>query len=538
MEYHEEVRTTRAVRLGQVPNNDSGPFSLAKEGVMRAIISVSDKTGIAELGRELVAGGVEIFSTGGTLKVLQQAGIPAESISKLTNFPEILEGRVKTLHPAVHGGILHRRARQDDVAQLREQGIEAIDLVIVNLYPFRETIARPEVQLTDALEQIDIGGPTMLRAAAKNFPDVLVVVDPQDYPRLLEAVEQGTASVQLRRELAAKAFAHTAAYDSAIAAYLTTEQFPATLPLAFAKAQDLRYGENPHQPAAFYRETSDARGTIAAARQLQGKELSFNNFLDADAATQIIQSFTRPTVAILKHSNPCGLASDDDLVAAHAAARSGDPVSAFGGIVGINRAVDGRLAAAMQRYFYEVIIAPAFDHEARTIFATKPNLRLLELDLSQKLEQTWDYRRVSGGLLVQAADHVGDDPANWQVVSERKPTDEQIEALAFAWRACAFVKSNAIVLVQGQMLVGMGAGQPSRVDSVQIAVRKAGERARGSLLASDAFFPKPDGVEAAAAAGVVAIVQPGGSQADDEVVATANRLGLVLLLTGRRHFRH
>ncbi len=506
---------------------------------MRAIISVSNKTGVAELGHALQARGVEIFSTGGTLTALLQARVTAQSVSKLTNFPEILAGRVKTLHPAVHGGILHRRDRPDDVAQLAAHGLAAIDLVIVNLYPFRETIAQPGVQRADALEQIDIGGPTMLRAAAKNFPDVLVVVDPQDYLRLLAALEEGAVSPEFRRELAAKAFAHTAAYDSAIAAYLTAEQFPATLPLAFEKAQDLRYGENPHQPAAFYRDASAAGGSIAAARQLQGKELSFNNLLDADAALQIIQNFPSPTVAILKHSNPCGLASNDDLVAAHAAARSGDPVSAFGGIVGINRPVDGRMAAAMQRFFYEVIIAPAFDDEARSILAAKPNLRLLELDLIQQSAQAWDYRRVSGGLLVQAQDRVADDdPAGWQVVSERKPTDEQLAALAFGWRACAFVKSNAIVLVQGQTLVGMGAGQPSRVDSVHIAVRKAGERAQGSVLASDAFFPKPDGVEAAAAAGVAAIVQPGGSQADDEVLATANRLGLVLLLTGRRHFRH
>lgn len=505
---------------------------------MRAIISVSDKTGIGEFGRQLVARGVDIFSTGGTLNALQQANVAARSISELTGFPEILEGRVKTLHPAVHGGILHRRDRPDDLAQIAQHGIEPIDLIVVNLYPFRETIAQPDVQLNTALEQIDIGGPTLLRAAAKNFLHVLVVVDPADYQRVLTILAQGD-DLDLRRELAAKAFAHTAAYDSAIATYLSADQFPATLPLAFHKAQELRYGENPHQPAAFYREDDDTRGTIAAAWQIQGKELSFNNLLDADAALQIIRSFDAPTVTILKHTNPCGLASADDLVAAHAAARSGDPVSAFGGIVGVNRLVDGRLAAAMQRYFYEVIVAPAFDEEARTILAAKPNLRLLEVELNAERGTVWDYRRVSGGLLVQASDNVrGDDPAIWRVVSEQQPTAEQLAALRFAWKACAFVKSNAIVLAQGQTLVGMGAGQPSRVDSVQIAVRKAGDRAHGSVLASDAFFPKPDGVEAAAAAGITAIVQPGGSQADEEVIATANRLGLVLLFTGRRHFRH
>jgi phosphoribosylaminoimidazolecarboxamide formyltransferase / IMP cyclohydrolase len=506
---------------------------------VRAIISVSDKTGVERLGRALADRGVELFSTGGTLKALQVSDVPARSVSDLTGFPEILDGRVKTLHPAVHGGILHRRDQPQHLAQIAQHGIGAIDLVVVNLYPFRQTIAQPDVELADALEQIDIGGPTLLRAAAKNFPHVLVVVDPQDYDRVLHGLEQGDVPEQVRRELAAKAFAHTAAYDSAIAAYLTAEQLPQTLPIGFERVQPLRYGENPHQPAAFYREDGDISGTIADARQVQGKELSFNNLLDADAALQIIRSFEQPTVTILKHTNPCGLASDDDLLVAHAAARSGDPLSAFGGIVGINRPVDGRLAQAMHKYFYEVVVAPAFDDEALAIFATKPNLRLLQVSLDQPGDRVWDYRRVSGGLLVQAMDDVtADDPHTWHVVSEQQPTDEQFAALRFAWKACAFVKSNAIVLVRGQTLVGMGAGQPSRVDSVQIAARKAGERAHGSVLASDAFFPKPDGIEAAAAAGVAAIVQPGGSQADEDVIATANRLGIALVFTGRRHFRH
>lgn len=509
---------------------------------MRAIVSVSDKTGIATFGRELAARGIEIFSTGGTLKALQQAEVAAQSISVLTGFPEILEGRVKTLHPAVHGGILHRRDRPEHVAQIVEHSIGAIDLIVVNLYPFRETVAQPNVALDDALEQIDIGGPTLLRAAAKNFPHVLVVVDPADYARVLAGLQHDTIDLALRRELAAKAFAHTAAYDSAIAAFLTTEDLPATLPLAFQRVQTLRYGENPQQRAAFYREDGPTDSTIAAARQLQGKELSFNNLLDADAALQIMGSFAAPTVTILKHSNPCGLASADDLVAAHAAARAGDPLSAFGGIVGVNRPVDERLATAMQRYFYEVIVAPAFDDEALAIFAAKPNLRLLAVTpsaASGTVAPAWDYRRVSGGLLVQTVDNITeDDPASWQVVSQHQPTSEQMEALRFAWTACAFVKSNAIVLAQGQTLVGMGAGQPSRVDSVKIAAGKAGERASGSVLASDAFFPKPDGIETAAAAGVAAIVQPGGSQGDAEVIETADRLGLVLLFTTRRHFRH
>jgi phosphoribosylaminoimidazolecarboxamide formyltransferase/IMP cyclohydrolase len=507
---------------------------------MRAIISVSDKTGLAPFAQRLAQQGVEIFSTGGTLKVLQQANVAAQSISELTNFSEILDGRVKTLHPAVHGGILHRREDPQHRAQIGQHGIEAIDLVVVNLYPFAQTIAQPDVALNDALEQIDIGGPTLVRAAAKNFADVLVVIDPADYDAVLEAIEHSQIERNLRQRLAAKAFAHTAAYDSTIAAYLNTEQFPATLPLAWHKAYDLRYGENPHQAAAFYRESSTTSGTIADTELLQGKALSFNNLLDADAALQITRSFDAPTIAIIKHTNPCGLASHDDLVAAHTAARSGDPVSAFGGIVGINRPVDGRLAEAMQRYFYEVIIAPHFDDGARAIFARKTNLRLMELPMDvPRGTLRWDYRRVSGGLLVQAADSVhDDDPATWQVVTQRAPTPEQMNALQFAWKACAFVKSNAIVLVQKQTLVGMGAGQPSRVDSVKIAASKAGDRAQGSVLASDAFFPKPDGVEAAAAAGVTAIVQPGGSQADNDVIAAADRLGLAMVFTERRHFKH
>ena len=389
-----------------------------------------------------------------------------------------------------------------------------------------------------ALEQIDIRGPSMLRAAGKSVPSVLVVVDPADYSSLLEMVRAGNVPLAERRRLAARAFAHTASYDSAIAAYLAEDDFPDTLPMAWHKLQGLRYGENPHQPAAFYREDGDIYGTIASARQLQGKELSFINILDADAALQIVRSFDMPIATILKHTNRCGLASDEDLVASHSAARSGDPVSAFGGIVGFNRPVDGSQAEAMSRYFYEIVLAPAFSAEARAIFAAKPNLRLLEVDMDRPLTLGMDLRRVTGGLLVQAADPIANDGGEWQVVTERAPTEEQLAALRFAWQACAFVKSNAIVLVQGRMLVGMGAGQPSRVDATDLAARKAGPRAQGSVLASDAFFPKPDGIERAAAAGVVAIVQPGGSQGDDECIAAANRLGLAMIFTGRRHFRH
>ena len=505
---------------------------------MRAIISVSNKRGIVEFAKGLQELGWSIYSTGGTLAALTTDGVEASSISKLTNYPEILGGRVKTLHPAVHGGILHRRDNPDDLAEIMEHQIEPIDLVVVNLYPFRETIQRPDVMLVEALEQIDIGGPTMLRASAKNFPAVLVVVDPEDYTPILEALRSGEVGYKERQSLAAKAFAHTASYDSAIATYLTAEAFPETLPTSWQKLQELRYGENPHQTAAFYRQEGATYGTIASARQLQGKELSFINILDADAALQIVRSFDLPIATILKHTNPCGLASDDDLVAAHTAARSGDPVSAFGGIVGFNRPVDAALARSLSRHFYEIIVAPEFTEEAKTLLATKQNLRLLEVPMDRPLDVKWDVRRVTGGLLVQDADPIDDDPSTWRVVTEQQPTEEQWAELQFAWKACAFVKSNAIVLVQGRTVVGMGAGQPSRVDATMIAARKAGERSQNSVLASDAFFPKPDGIEAAVQAGVAAIVQPGGSQGDEACIEAANQLGIAMVFTGRRHFRH
>jgi phosphoribosylaminoimidazolecarboxamide formyltransferase/IMP cyclohydrolase len=512
-----------------------------------AILSVSDKRGLVEFGQALQSLGVRIFSTGNTQRALSAAGVRAEPISTLTSFPELLDGRVKTLHPAVHAGILARRDRPEHLAQLAAHQLATIDLVAVNLYPFAETIARPETLLNDALEQIDIGGPTLIRAAAKNFPAVLPLVDPDDYGPVIAALKAGEVELSARRRLAAKAFAHTAAYDSLIASYLgeaeTGEaELPTTLTLSFAKIQSLRYGENPQQAAAFYREMRPPASSIVAARQLQGKELSFNNILDGDAALQIVQSFDAPTVTIVKHTNPCGLASladDGKLVAAHKAARSGDPLSAFGGIVGLNRPVDAALAEALAPFFYELIVAPDFSEQARAILAAKPNLRLLAVPMQPLSASTWDYRRVSGGLLVQHADSLGeDDPASWRLVTRRAPTTEERQALAFAWQACAFVKSNAIVIAGAGTLYGMGAGQPSRLDSVMIAVRKAGARARGAALASDAFFPKPDGLEAAAKAGVTAVVQPGGSQADDEVIAAADELGMTMLFTGRRHFRH
>ncbi len=506
---------------------------------MRAIISVSDKRGIAEFAQQLADLQIELFSTGGTKQALQSASVPVQSVSALTGFPEILGGRVKTLHPAVHGGILARRDVPEDLAQLDEHAIGQIDLVVVNLYPFAQTIARPEVTLAEAVEQIDIGGPTMVRAAAKNHAHVLIVVDPADYERVAAALRTNAVTPELRRELAAKAFAHTAAYDSAIAAYLTTDEFPQALTLPWELAQSLRYGENPHQAAAFYRAPSAAPNTLAQAVQLQGKELSYNNLLDADAALQAVQAFAEPTVAVIKHTNPCGLASNDNLIIAHEQARAGDPLSAFGGIVGVNRPVDGGLAEKLKKYFYEVIIAPDFSENALAILGAKTNLRLLKVASAQPSAPSLEYRSVSGGLLVQATDQVAnDDPSTWRVVSKLQPTAQQMEALTWAWRACALVKSNAIVLGQGRQLVGMGAGQPSRVDSVLIAVRKAGEQAQGSVLASDAFFPKADAVQTAIDAGVTAIIQPGGSQGDPEVIALADAAGIAMVFTGTRHFKH
>ena len=505
---------------------------------MRAIISVSDKHGVAQFARVLAELGGELYSTGGTKAALQAAAVPVHSVSELTGFPEILGGRVKTLHPGVHGGILARRDVPDDLAQLAEHGIGLLDVVVVNLYPFAQTIAKADVSLPEAVEQIDIGGPTMVRAAAKNHAHVVIVVDPADYERVGVALRNNAVTPELRRELAAKAFAHTAAYDSAIAAYLTGETFPATLPLAWERVQTLRYGENPHQSAAWYRAPNAAANTLAHATQLQGKELSYNNLLDADAALQIVQSFDAPTVTILKHSNPCGLASHHNLVVAHNAARAGDPLSAFGGIIGVNRTVDGALAEALKKYFYEVIVAPDYTDHALGILGGKENLRLLKVSTTASTLAGWDYRSVSGGLLVQHTDAVANDDTAWRVVSQIHPTAEQMTALRWAWRACAFVKSNAIVLAQGQQLVGMGAGQPSRVDSVLIAARKAGARAQGSVLASDAFFPKADGVQTAIDAGVIAIVQPGGSQGDADVIAAADAAGIAMVFTGQRHFRH
>ncbi len=514
---------------------------------MRAILSVSDKTGLVDLARGLEGLGCELFSTGGTKKALVEAGVSVLSVSDLTGFPEILDGRVKTLHPAVHGGILAKRKLAAHVEELEKNRMGFIDLVAVNLYPFRETVARQGVALDEALENIDIGGPTMIRAAAKNFPDVLVIVDPADYESLLELLRAGEVGLEERKKLAQKAFQHVAAYDTAIAQYLRQGEdgFGDEITVALKKRYDLRYGENPHQKAAFYVEEIPGGPVsgISAAKQLWGKELSFNNILDSDAAWNAANDFEAPTVSVIKHTNPCGLASHQNLAEAYKHAFSGDTVSAFGGIVAFNRPVDTDTAREVSRNFYEVIIAPDYEKEALELLKQKRDVRILVMGSQQgssggEGSPAMDFRRVGGGLLVQTADNLSDSGLSLRTVTEREPTDEELKDLMFAWKAVKHVKSNAIVLVKDSMILGMGAGQPNRVTSVKISLEKAGERSRGSVVGSDAFFPFPDGVELAAKGGATAIIQPGGSVRDEEVIATANKYKVAMVFTGVRHFRH
>jgi len=514
---------------------------------MRALLSVYDKSGVVELARGLVDLGWDVVSTGGTLRAIVAADVPATAVADVTGFPEILDGRVKTLHPAIHGGLLARRDDPGHMSELDRHGIVSISLVAANLYPFAATVRDPAVALDDAVEQIDIGGPALIRAAAKNFAAVTVLTDPTDYTTALNALRAGDVSVERRRTLAAKAFAHVSAYDAVVAEYLRSgeeERFPAELTFAGRKAQDLRYGENPQQRAAAYRRlvAGPSPPGVLDAIQLSGKELSFNNLLDADAAWAATRAFGEPTVAIVKHTIPCGLATRQTLTDAFAAALAGDPVSAFGGIVALNREVDGETARRMADTFFEVVIAPAFAAEARETLGRKKQLRLLRLDPGQQSNdrprQSLDVRPIAGGLLVQDADDARDDPASWRVVTRRAPTESEWADLRYAWEAARHVKSNAIVLVKDRAVVGVGSGQPNRLESVAIAARKAGDRAAGAALASDAFFPFADGVETAAAAGVAAIAQPGGSIRDEEVIAAADAAGLAMVFTGVRHFRH
>ena len=505
-----------------------------------ALVSVSNKEGIEDFCRELVKLGYAISSTGGTAAVLKRAGIAVVDVADYTGFPEIMDGRVKTLHPKVHGGILADRDKTQHRAAMEEHGIQAIDMVVVNLYPFEETIKKPDVTLEEAIENIDIGGPTMVRAAAKNHRHVIILVDPGDYGWVLEALrERGDLTQEERRRLAAKAFAHTGRYDSLITAYLEKtlgEELPINLGLFFHKAQELRYGENPHQKAAFYAEGGEPWG-LARARQLQGKELSYNNLLDLHSVLALALEFDDPVAVIAKHNNPCGVAVGDSPTLAYVRALECDPVSAYGGILAFNREVDGETAREIAKIFVEAIIAPGFSQEAREVFSAKANLRLLELNPWPEKMQGWDLRRVAGGLLVQEPNTLlfGDE---LRVVTKREPTEEEWKDLTFAWRVVKHVKSNAIVLAKGGQTVGIGAGQMSRVDSVKIAIMKAQVPTQNSVLASDAFFPFPDGVEEAARAGVRAVIQPGGSIRDKEVIEAADRLGVAMIFTGMRHFRH
>ncbi len=509
---------------------------------MRALLSVYDKTGLVEFARGLHALGCEIVSTGGTKAALTEAGVPAVSVSEVTGFPEMLDGRVKTLHPRIHGGILARRDLPEHLTALSSHDITPIDLVVVNLYPFEATVAKAETTLAEAVEQIDIGGPAMLRASAKNFAHVLPVCDPADYGAILERLAEGSIAADERRRLAAKAFAHTAAYDAAVSAYLRDDDaWPTELAFAGRKMHDLRYGENPHQRAAAYAQIVPGGAPIGvlAATQLAGKELSYNNLLDADAAWSAIRRLDRAAVSIIKHAIPCGMAVREDAAAAFAAALAGDPVSAFGGIVACNVPVTGAMAAAITDRFFEVIVAPGFDAEAREALGKKRALRLLEMPtIAAGMTRPWEARPVIGGFLVQEPDDQRDDPSTWKVVTQRAPTAAELADLAFAWEAVRAVKSNGITLVRDRALLGVGSGQPNRVESVRIALRVAGDRAAGSVLGSDAFFPFADGVEEAAAAGITAIAQPGGSVRDEEVIAAADAAGIAMVLTGRRHFRH
>lgn len=530
---------------------------MSRVRMRRALLSVSDKKGLVELARGLARHGIELVSTGGTQRALAEAGLAAKEVADVTGFPEILGGRVKTLHPAIHGGILHRRDVPAHVAAVEELGIDPIDVVVVNLYPFEATVARPGVSLAEAIENIDIGGPSMIRSAAKNHSHVAVLTDPSQYAVFLEELDrgEGTVSTELLAELGVQAFARTADYDAAIRAYLSGRlegasgvAFPNRLELAYEKRMELRYGENPHQKAAFYVDPGYRPASLARARQRHGKELSYNNLLDLDAALSIVRELSRPACIVIKHNNPCGAATADRLVDAFRRAWDGDPVSAFGSVLSFNRTVDEATAMALVEpgRFVEAILAPAFEPAALEALTTRPswkkNVRLLEIGELSGMEEARRaapaIRQVEGGLLCQSPDLDSADFAHLRVVTRKEPTASERADLAFAWTIAKFTKSNAIVLAKGETLVGVGAGQMSRVDSVHLAARKAGERSRGSAMASDAFFPFRDNVDQAAAAGVTAIVQPGGSVKDQDSIDACDQHGIAMVFTGVRHFRH
>jgi phosphoribosylaminoimidazolecarboxamide formyltransferase/IMP cyclohydrolase len=512
----------------------------------RALISVSDKTGVVEMARGLVSLGAEILSTGGTAKALRDAGLAVTDVAAYTGSPEILDGRVKTLHPKIHGGLLGRRSRPAHVAQMQQQGIGPIDVVIVNLYPFEATIAKPGCSIEEAIENIDIGGPSMLRSAAKNHEDVLVVVDPADYQPVLQALQTGTVSPALRRQLATKVFQHTARYDGAIASYLEKQvqdsevKFPTVLTLQFERVETLRYGENPHQQGAFYRERGSQEASVSRGTILHGKAMSYNNYLDANSALELAKEFSEPAVAIIKHNNPCGVALGATPVEAYVKARETDPVSAFGGVLAFNRPVDVATAKEITSTFVEVVVAPGFAADALAELKRKKDLRLLDVGpLTGVSTEGYDLKKLVGGLIVQDRD-LGrlHDLKTLRVPTVRQPTDEEYAACGFSWIVCKHVKSNAIVYARPGQTVGIGAGQMSRVDSVKLAGMKAVLPIKGCVMASDAFFPFRDGLDAAAQAGITTIIQPGGSIRDQEVIKAADEHGMAMILTGMRHFRH
>ena len=513
-----------------------------------ALISVSDKEGIVDFARELQELGVKIISTGGTAKLLRRENINVTLISDVTGFPEILEGRVKTLHPLIFGGILAKRESALHQQQIKEQNVNPIDLVVVNLYPFEKTISKKEVTMDEAIENIDIGGPSLLRAAAKNYQDITVVTQPESYPAIIKELKEneGEISLKTKKDLAVKVFEHTAYYDTMISKYLSknmlekTEEFPSNITLLAKKRLQLRYGENPHQKATFYKESFVDEANLGDAIQLGGKELSFNNLVDLNSVLEIIKDFTEPTVAFIKHTNPCGLASAENIQTAYKKAYEGDPLSAYGSIIGINRVVDAELAQLVNdTTFVEAILAPDYKEDAMEILRKKKNRRILKVgDLSKQDAQVKDIKKISGGFLIQDRNLQELTLDDLKVVSEKKPAKEELEKLLFAWKAVKHIKSNAIVLTKGKQVVGVGAGQMSRVDSVKISVMKSKDRSNGSYLASDAFFPFRDGVDEAAKAGVMAIIQPGGSKRDQEVIDAANEQNIIMVFTSTRCFKH
>ncbi len=511
----------------------------------RALISVSDKTGIVELAKELEQLSFEIISTGGTAKALKDVGIPVINVSEITDFPECLDGRVKTLHPKIHGGILAVRDNPDHMDQLKKLGINTIDLLVINLYPFRETILKEDVKLEEAIENIDIGGPAMLRAAAKNYRDVTVVVDPEDYSKVLDELKKGEVSEETKFQLSAKVFEHTAHYDALIAQYLRKKSgspvFPKLLTTTYEKQQEMRYGENPHQQAVFYREVLPVAGSLPTAKQLHGKELSFNNINDTNGALDLLREFDEPTVVAVKHANPCGVGSADNIFEAYKKAYEADPVSIFGGIVAANREIDQKTAQEINKIFIEIVVAPGYSQEALEILKQKKNIRILQLDDIQAAlpANTWDMKKVAGGLLVQEIDaKLFQDDNSWKVVTNRQPTQKELEDLKFAWKIVKHTKSNGIAIGKNGQSLGIGPGQVNRIWAVKQAIERSGEKVKGAVLASDAFFPFDDCVEAAAKAGITAIIQPGGSIRDQESIDACNRHGIAMIFTGMRHFKH